>query len=83
MFNCDLCGQCCRNLNKSDVYNELHEGNGICRYLIGNICSIYEERPLLCRIDDSYEILFKESIEREIYYELNYKACNNLKNGLI
>ncbi|MGL4992007.1 MAG: YkgJ family cysteine cluster protein [Sarcina sp.] len=81
MFKCDMCGECCRNLNKSDIYNGLHDGNGICKYLIDNLCSIYKERPLLCRIDDSYEILFKERFEKDMYYKLNYKVCNDLKNS--
>ena len=80
MFKCDRCGECCKNLNKSNLYDELHNGDGICRYLIGNLCSIYETRPLLCRIDESYEILFKKTMTKSKFYELNYKFCNELKN---
>ena len=36
MFICDKCGECCRNLHKSDLYKELNNGNGICRYLKEN-----------------------------------------------
>ena len=60
MFQCDMCGECCRNLNKSPIYNYLHNGNGICKYLRGNLCSIYENRPLLCRIDESYIVFFQD-----------------------
>lgn len=80
MFKCDKCGECCRNLNKSPIYDELHDGDGICRYLIENLCSIYEERPLLCRVDECYEILFKDKLSYDEYVQLNYKYCEDLKN---
>lgn len=80
MFKCEKCGQCCKKLNKSLLYEELHNGDGICIYLQNNLCSIYQNRPLLCRIDESYEILFKDKINKSEYYKLNYKACNELKN---
>ena len=54
MFKCDKCGECCRHLNESDLYIELDRGDGVCKYLDGNLCSIYENRPLHCRIDESY-----------------------------
>lgn len=79
MFKCDKCGECCRNLNKSSIYNELHNGDGICRYLEGNICSIYEKRPLICRVDECYEVLFKSQLKYEDYIMLNYKYCEELK----
>lgn len=83
MFICDKCGECCKKLNKSSVYDELHNGDGVCRYLVGNLCSIYEDRPLLCRIDESYEILFKQTMDKSEYYKLNYKFCDKLKKQLL
>lgn len=82
MFKCDMCGECCRNLDKSLLYADLDMGNGVCRYLNGNKCSIYDNRPLLCRIDESYETFFKDVITISEYYRLNYEACNILKNNL-
>ena len=81
MFKCDKCGLCCRNLKKSDLYAELDRGDGICRFLNGNLCSIYNERPLLCRIDESYDAFFKDQVTIEEYYRLNYDVCNILKNN--
>lgn len=78
-FVCDACGACCRNLDKSSIYKELDRGDGVCKYLKGNLCSIYAIRPLLCRVDESFEVYFKGTIEREEYYELNYQACQMLK----
>ena len=78
MFQCDMCGECCRNLSLSDLYADLDRGDGICKYLDGNLCSIYESRPLKCRIDDSYT-LFRASMSFTEYYQLNYNACAELK----
>lgn len=79
MFKCDRCGCCCRNLDKSKLYSELDRGDGVCKYLEENLCSIYEQRPLLCRVDDCYDIYFKEYIDIEEYYRLNMIECEKLK----
>lgn len=81
MFECDACGECCRNLNKSDLYKDLDRGDGVCKYLKGNLCSIYDERPLLCRVDESFELYFKNTMSKEDFYNLNYKACRFLKEN--
>lgn len=78
MFHCDMCGECCRNLKLSDLYADLDRGDGVCKYLNGNLCSIYDSRPLKCRIDDSYTF-FKGAMSLEEYYQLNYEACKLLK----
>ncbi len=83
MFQCDQCGECCRNLRKSRIYKELDRGDGVCRYLVGNLCSIYNNRPLLCRIDEAYEKIFKEHISIEEYYQSNYEMCKELKKERI
>lgn len=79
MFKCDRCGQCCRNIGMSPIYAELNDGTGKCKYLNGNLCSIYNERPLLCRIDEGYEAFFKGTMTKEEYYRLNYEVCDKLK----
>ena len=79
MFQCSKCGKCCKNINKSNLYKELDRGDGVCVYLDGNLCSIYENRPLLCRIDESYDVYFKEKYSKEDYYQLNYNACEKLQ----
>lgn len=80
MFKCDKCGLCCRSLKLNPMYKELDRGDGVCKYLEGNLCSIYEQRPLICRVDDAYEVFFKSKMTKEEYYEINYKSCNILKN---
>lgn len=80
MFECDKCGECCRHLKGISIYSELDRGDGICKYLKGNLCSIYEDRPLFCRIDDCYEQFLKEEYTRDEFYRLNYEICYKLKN---
>lgn len=82
MFQCDKCGACCRNLRLSSLYKELDRGDGVCKYLDGNLCSIYDNRPLICRVDDSYNVLFKDKLSREEYYRLNYESCIKLKTTI-
>lgn len=79
MFNCDKCGSCCRNLDKSKLYEDLDRGDGTCKFLKDNLCTIYENRPLKCRVDDCYDNFFCEQISREEYYRINKKACRILR----
>jgi len=79
MFKCDKCGICCRNIWKNDIFKELDRGDGVCKYLEGNLCSVYEERPLFCRVDECYEIFFKDKMSKEKFYEINYNICKTLK----
>ena len=49
------------------------------KYIVGNLCSIYDFRPLLCRVDECYEKFFKDTMSLEEYYKANYDACNKMK----
>lgn len=61
------------------LYAHLDRGDGICKHLKGNLCGIYDERPLICRVDDCYEQFFKGEYSRDEFYNLNYQVCNQLK----
>ena len=63
----------------SEIYSDLDRGDGICRFLRGNLCSIYDNRPLKCRIDECYEEFFKDSMTIEEFYDENYKMCEALR----
>lgn len=78
-FICDKCGECCRHLNNSEIYRALDRGDGVCRFLSGNLCSVYNNRPIICRVDDAYEQFFKYKYSKEEYYKMNYQACSILK----
>ena len=79
MFKCDKCGCCCRNLNKTGVYVELDRGDGTCKYLKKSICSIYDSRPLICRVDEFYDRFLKKEMSLEVYYKANYEICETMK----
>ena len=78
-FQCNKCGECCRQLRRSSLYKELDRGDGICKYLSGNLCGIYKNRPLLCRVDESYDAFFKDVMSLDMYYRLNYTSCKQLQ----
>lgn len=82
MFRCDQCGECCRHLALSPLYRELDRGDGICKFLKGNLCSIYESRPLICRVDESYDAFFRGKMSRAEYDRLNYEACEKMKHHI-
>lgn len=84
VFQCDKCGECCRSLKNSPIYTDLDRGDGICKYLTeNNTCGIYENRPLVCRVDEGYEAFFKAVMSKEEYYMLNYNTCRKLKDRRI
>ena len=60
-------------------FDQLHDGDGVCKFLDGNLCSIYENRPTLCRVDESYP-LFKDLMSYEEYLEVNYTSCSILQD---
>ena len=67
MFECNQCGLCCRNIDKIPQLKDFHNGNGICKYLHDNKCSIY----------DKY---FKNQYTRVEFYDLNKMVCEQIKN---
>lgn len=83
MFLCDKCGLCCMQVGKSELYQELDRGDGICRYFDDNthLCTIYDERPLLCNIDMTYKQFFEKKMSLEEYYQVNYEYCKKIKRG--
>lgn len=80
MFICDQCGKCCQNLGHLELYKNLDRGDGVCKYLVGHLCSIYDHRPLLCRVEESYEVYFSKIYSKEEYDRLNTEACKLLKS---
>ena len=59
-FECTQCAGCCTNKNIS-LFNLKHWGlkkgkNGHCSNLKkDNTCGIYEDRPLICRIEEMFD----------------------------
>jgi Fe-S-cluster containining protein len=58
-FFCTQCGGCCHKKNLSQ-YNLEHWGleigaDGYCSNLKNSVCTIYEDRPLICRVEEAYD----------------------------
>lgn len=79
-FICDKCGLCCQNLKNNVLAKDFDDGNGVCIYLDKNtkLCSIYENRPLICDVKKGYT-MFENLMSYEEYLVLNYKACEEIK----
>ena len=78
-FKCVKCGECCRSIGHfSHVLP--HQTDGVCRYLTGDLCSIYETRPDVCAYDRAYPLLMKWMTFRE-YHEAVVLNCGNLRRS--
>jgi len=47
-WECQMCGKCCAGPiidKRADL-----SSYGVCRFLVDNTCSIYNERPFICRL---------------------------------
>lgn len=81
MFNCDKCGLCCQNLNKSKNADNLNDGTGVCVYYDkkSKLCTIYNNRPPQCNVDYMYRKYFFKYMTLDEYYKINYDICKLLK----
>lgn len=72
-------------VGQSSIYAELDRGDGVCKYFDDNsmLCNIYKNRPVLCNVDQMYNLFFGEKMSREEYYNLNYKSCKIFKDDAI
>lgn len=82
MFPCSKCGQCCRHVGSTPLGKDLDRGDGVCRHYDGatRLCRIYQERPLLCRVDEYYDRFLKDKMPREEWYRLNQEQCRKLQD---
>jgi len=79
-FNCiENCGECCRHIHLVEGLKHLQSGDGICQYLVGDKCSIYKDRPDLCKYDEVYKMMEKE-LTLEEYDMIAVKYCEQLQN---
>lgn len=78
-YPCSKCGMCCRNIGHVMELQCYDLGNGICKFLENNLCSIYYNRPLVCRVDYMYERYFKEYCDKSTFFEKNMEVCRKLK----
>jgi len=81
MFPCTSCGLCCQNISNIKELERYDLGNGICKYFdsISNLCTIYENRPDICRVDKMFDLVYSKEFTQEEFYIGNAKVCNDLQ----
>ena len=79
-FPCSQCGGCCRHVNLSELTVYLDRGDGMCRHHNPetNLCTIYDTRPEICRVDKLYEQYFQEKMSWKEFVDLNLIACQQI-----
>ena len=77
---CAICGKCCRKVGSSVETQFLDRGDSVCRYLNEqtNFCKIYQDRPIVCRVEDYYKAYLSDKIKWIDFIEINVKICNEL-----
>lgn len=81
MFSCTKCGLCCRNVSRHSLYLHLDRGDGTCQHFdeANALCSIYDNRPEICRVDLMYDHYFSKKMMRSDFYGLCANACNSMQ----
>jgi Fe-S-cluster containining protein len=77
-FPCTQCGLCCRALRAAPEGRDLDRGDGVCRYLSGTLCGIYESRPLICNVEALYKVRYADTMSWVSFVRLNLRVCQNL-----
>ena len=78
-FPCEKCGLCCRMIGGIPALHDFDRGDGTCIHLSGNLCSIYENRPLICNTSRMYEAFFKDAMTPEEFVDMNLNACRKIQ----
>ena len=78
-FPCNQCALCCMQIENITELKDYDRGDGVCKFLIDHKCSIYEKRPMICRVDEMFERQFYQYMSKEEYYNLNIEACLELQ----
>lgn len=83
-FPCTACGQCCKNVHLSEQTNYLNRGDGTCRHFDDEnlLCNIYEQRPLICRIEEYHEKYLSHLYDWDGFVKMNLEVCEHLKDGV-
>ncbi|PJG83341.1 YkgJ family cysteine cluster protein [Caviibacterium pharyngocola] len=79
-FPCTACGKCCQRVNNSEQTAFLDRGDGVCKHfdMETKLCSIYETRPLVCRVEDYYKAHLAHLYSWDDFVEMNIQICNRL-----
>lgn len=79
-FVCDKCGLCCQSLKGHELYKDLDDGTGICKYFdkTTNLCNIYYHRLEKCNVEAMYKY-FADKLTFNEWINLNIISCQELK----
>ena len=79
-FPCNGCGKCCRLVDRSSETAWLDRGDGTCRNFDEDArsCRIFEQRPLVCRVQDYYTAHLAERITWDEFVKANLDICARL-----
>lgn len=66
-FPCIKCSLCCKRVNIVEELSCLDIGDGTCKYLKDNLCTIYENRPIVCNSEKVYSKYFSHLTKKEYY----------------
>jgi len=81
MNNCTSCGLCCQHISNVPELIDFDLGNGTCKHYnhIDKSCSIYDNRPDICRVDIMYYNRYHKDFSKNEYIESNAMICNSLQ----
>lgn len=91
-FECTGCGHCCRHVDRTldrkrnprwlwpamDAFPYEVDENGVCEKLVGDECSVYENRPLMCNITEAARQIDMPMTQDE-WYRQNTIGCMMLQ----
>ncbi|PVY92404.1 hypothetical protein C8C95_3274 [Acidovorax sp. 99] len=79
-FPCNGCGKCCRQVDRSPETSWLDRGDSICRHFdeANNMCLIYTDRPLVCRVEEYYSQNLSHLFEWDDFVKINSEVCQSL-----
>jgi hypothetical protein len=66
------------------MLDKFNDGSGVCIHFnhTDKTCSIYDTRPLICRVDEAYKIMFFH-IPLNEYIQENMRMCKKLQEDSI
>ncbi len=76
-FPCTQCGKCCQNVHLAEETRFLDRGDGTCKHYSdsGKQCTVYADRPDICRVDRQYEMNYANRYSWDEFVDLNLQVC--------
>lgn len=79
-FPCDKCGLCCKRLYLLEEMKEYDRGDGVCKYLKNNLCTIYDNRPDICNSKKYYKENYSNVLSWDEYIKKCKEGCKALQD---